>query len=410
MATKQIVGIVIVLVIVAAIAVLLSSNSRSGPSTTTAPGVSTIQQASSTVSSTSGQNVPTPVLATDPEHVPAGTQAVLVTYSSVQAHTTGTAGSGWVSAAGSGTLNLTAITNVSRVIATANVSANATINLVRFNITSARIVVNGTSYNVTLPSSNLTVAVTSSAKINQSTGAAILIDITPTIAAVFSNNSESFVMAPAARATVVTNVSAEASTGVGASVSLNAEARANLAAAAPSISITNASLGVSGNVTTLSLTVTDNSNASAGLNNIFIYGKQQAEVNASVAAQASGGANTSGIIPVNAGGHGKIGLGLNVSGSILANITAHLALHVQTLNALDFAVSGSGTLSLPSSGASFRSSGVAIAAGSSAKLTFSGVVAYNSGTLIVKPEAGEQYQVTVTGPAGAEASTVVTAT
>ncbi len=67
---------------------------------------------------------------TDPPKVPQGTNALLVSYSSVQVHTSGTNQSGWVSAQGSGTLNMTALINTTETIANAQIAANSTINLI----------------------------------------------------------------------------------------------------------------------------------------------------------------------------------------------------------------------------------------------------------------------------------------
>jgi hypothetical protein len=169
---------------------------------------------------------------TDPPTVPAGTQAVVVAYSSVDVHVSGAGNqSGWVSAAGSGSVNLIALTNMSQTIADADVAANSTIDLVRFNITSVKITVNNTTYNVASPNNQVTASVTGDQKINSS--AAVLIDFYPTVNAQASGNGTAYVLVPAAKAVVVTaNSTVSINTQVGSTASIGSGIRARLGLAA----------------------------------------------------------------------------------------------------------------------------------------------------------------------------------
>ena len=164
---------------------------------------------------------------TDPSHVPQGTEALLVTYSSVDVHVSGANQSGWVSAQGSGTVNLTALLNASETIATAQVAANSTVNMVRFNVTSAQIIINGTSYSVTMPNNQITVAVTGNQKISSNSAAAVVVSLSPTVN--YNRGTGTYIMAPAAMAVVVnSSASVEISTNVGSTASLGSVIRAKL--------------------------------------------------------------------------------------------------------------------------------------------------------------------------------------
>jgi Domain of unknown function (DUF4382) len=167
---------------------------------------------------------------TDPPNVPQGTQNLLVSYSSVEVHVSGESNqSGWVSATGSGTVDLLALTNISETIANAKVAANSTINLVRFNITSVEITINNKTYNVTSPNNQITVAVTGTQKINSSS--AVLIDFYPTINGHVQGNTNStaYVMAPAARAVVVnSNSTIKINANVGSTATINDAIKAKL--------------------------------------------------------------------------------------------------------------------------------------------------------------------------------------
>ncbi|MDE1870913.1 MAG: DUF4382 domain-containing protein [Candidatus Micrarchaeota archaeon] len=394
-----IIGIVAIIVIIGAIAVFGLSYKSGAHASTSA--YTTIQNTNTTTvpaASRSG-NYSVPVMMTDPPQVPAGAQALVVTYSSVMAHTSGGQNSGWVNVAGSGSVNLLAVVNSSQVIGNANISANSTINLIRFEITSANITVNGTTYNVTLPNSNLTIAVTGKTKVNSSTG--VLVDFAPVVHAVYNDNSTAFVMAPAAKATVVTNVSA--GIGVGARIGLSASSMADIEDAAPNITITNATITVNGNMTTVSVTVKDNSNSSVVLNNIFIRGQQNATVTQSANINASVMESINGELNGNS-------MMMNESSGMHADALGTLGLNIEHFDSLGFVVMSNGTLEVPTGVESLRSSGYTLAAGSSATLSFNGVVSYNSGEIQSTPETGSQQQITVIGNEGARASTAATVT
>ena len=90
---------------------------------------------------------------TDPPSVPNGTQALLVSYSSLQVRMRGS--SGWITDNTTGIVNLMSLANVSEVVGKLKVPMNASVGTIRFNITSARILVNGMTYNVDVPNHQL---------------------------------------------------------------------------------------------------------------------------------------------------------------------------------------------------------------------------------------------------------------
>ena len=198
---------------------------------------------------------------TDPPNVPQGTRQLLVSYSSVDVHVSGSGNqSGWVSATGSGTVNLLALTNVSQTIASAGIATNSTINLVRFNISSVSITINNSTYNVTSPNNHVTVAVTGSSKINSSS--AVLIDFYPTVNAHTHGNANTttYVLVPAARAVVVgVNATMGINTNIGSTATINSGVRARLG------------VGISGNSSSIGIGLgngnenTSNSSVVAGV-------------------------------------------------------------------------------------------------------------------------------------------------
>ncbi len=184
--TAAVIGAIIVVIIIVGIAyVALSAGSQPAGSTS----VTTLAQTTAGGASTGNTSYATvPVGMTDPPSVPTGTQAVLVTYSNVQIQTSGGNGTHWVDAAGSGTFNALAVVNASQTIAKATVAANSDINAVRMNITSVKVIVNGTTYTATAPST-ITASVSSNSTVRSNS--AVLVDIATDVQANGSTSGNS---------------------------------------------------------------------------------------------------------------------------------------------------------------------------------------------------------------------------
>ncbi|MCL5238888.1 MAG: winged helix-turn-helix domain-containing protein [Candidatus Marsarchaeota archaeon] len=208
---------------------------------------------------------------TDPPSVPNGTTSLNITYSSLRAHYigSGNSSSAWVSGSGNGSLDLMSLINTSQVIGTGSVPANSMINIISFDISSAYIVINGTKYNVTVPSGNLTVPVTIGGRITSNSS--LLIDLSPVVASIFTDNSTVFVLVPSAKAVVLGNQTERAQ--IGERQALTHYESEELNATTPSISITSESFRVVNNSTTqIGVTVKDNSNVSVTLRHVILNG------------------------------------------------------------------------------------------------------------------------------------------
>lgn len=219
-----------------------------------------------------------PVRLTDPPNVPNGTQSLIISYSSVAVHVNSNTGSGWVESNSSGTIDLMSLLNVSQVIAGIKVAPNSTIDAARFNITSAEITINNTIYNITVPSRTVLAQVTAPGKVNATTG--VLVDLSPTVVALYTNNSTVFVMVPSVKAVVVPSSNSnstanfKASSAIGYRARLDTDDIYHLQSAKENISITGASLVQANDSLSLQVTVKNNGNQSVSLGDIFIVGNQ----------------------------------------------------------------------------------------------------------------------------------------
>ncbi len=206
---------------------------------------------------------------TDPPSVPSGTGALLVVYSSLQAHVNYANGtSAWISGSGSGTLDLMQLVNFTQVIGSAIVPSNSVVNAVRMQISSSSITINGTTYNVTLPAGSDTLtANVSETKVNGTMSA--LIDFTPSVVTIFTANSSVFVMVPSVKAVVAGNGTISQ---IGTRERLTEHERVRLELARANITASNTVLTVSGNTTSFSVTVRNNANRSVVISHIMLQG------------------------------------------------------------------------------------------------------------------------------------------
>ncbi len=346
-----------------------------------------------------------PIQLTDPPHVPAGTQALTIHYSSVQAFYVNGTGSAWASATGSGSIDLMQLQNTSTVIGTANVPNGASITKVRFNVTSATINVNGYLYDVTLPESEITSNVTSSTTVNSTS--TVLLDMSPTIITVFTSNQTLFIMVPSVKGVLIGNAS------VRAGGEIKQWELARLHAAVPSITVTSASLAVNNQTTDLSVSVTNNGNKTVTLGEVVLFGNESANVPALINVSANAG----------------IGVGLDQA-TLHSDAEANARI-AERFGFVSFIVLSNGSLvtsdsqctpmrdseerwraRCPEFEASAQGSaqGLVLQPGQSATLTFDNEISMGYGMWVVTPDIGSTYQVGVIGSDDAHASTTTTAT
>ena len=414
---------------------------------------------------------------TDPPIVPNGTQSLFITYSSLQLHVipsnsvstpSNATTSGWVTVNGTGSVNLMSLTNVSRVIGTAIVNLNSTVNMARFNITSANITINGTSYPVTVPSSQVTAHVTQNSSLNTTSG--VLVDMTPTVIEIYTANTTLFMMVPSVRAVVVSGVG---TLRVGSTQPIGHGEHHKLEAGVPSITIENTSLSVSNSTVHIAVGVKDTSNSTATLRHLLLLGNENAKfnlnstinssihemnsnrptsmaaiglnenadanlnltsnvsnygINGSAAAHASSNDNATvskdhgnynGSNDHGSNDHAGAAIGVNLNSTLSralpfedVNVTAS----IKSLRTINFFVSQNGTLTLPFLTAhgvddfGQGSSGFTLQPGQSAVLTFNGAITYAHGHIKVSIIPNDTYKVVITGEEDLHASANVTAT
>lgn len=138
------------------------------------------------------KNVNLSLLLTDPSMVPSGTQQLYVNYSNVGIRFTNESNN-WTEFNITGRVDLLGLGNTSTVISTLSVPVNSLPYDIQFNITAASIVINGTSYNVSVPD-NLVNAYINNCTNVETSNSGILIDFSPLVTATHSGNSTSFVM------------------------------------------------------------------------------------------------------------------------------------------------------------------------------------------------------------------------
>ena len=348
---------------------------------------------------------------TDPPQVPNGTSALTISYSSIQAHVSGNSNSSWISGTGSGTLNLMSLINSSQVIGTGKIPVNSSVDMIRFSIDSAKITINGTTYNVSVPSSQFTMQVTGSGKVNGTSS--ILIDLSPVVVSIYSSNTTTFVLVPSAKVVMVG--SSRVMANIGEKATLDHDMMDRLQSASKNLSITAATLSSAANSTTLSVTVQNKGNAAQVIGQVILFGMPSVETSANaiwVSNQDGRDQMQGNVSPGMMGGDepgmGGPRMGVGPVGRMLSDhpvlerILTDVKARMMLLRSLNFAVEQNGTLVSPS-GASmggpelYKMTGYTLAAGSSATFTFNGPLLAEGGHVMVTPVAGSSYKIVVMG-------------
>jgi hypothetical protein len=202
------------------------------------------------------------VMLTDPPTVPAGTTLLNLAYSDVLLHVTyPNATVEWLPTSASGTVNLFSLINMSQTLATTTLPIGSTVNKIQFTIADVEAVINGTTHDVTALSSTLVINV-ADGYVNE-TLSGVLLDFNPTLVQIQATDADGnlvdyYVLVPSATAVVIKDLS-EAQLKVGTIVKLGENHRARLIRVEEefnrNVTIVSASLSVKENVTTLSVTL-----------------------------------------------------------------------------------------------------------------------------------------------------------
>ncbi|MDE1845898.1 MAG: ArsR family transcriptional regulator [Candidatus Micrarchaeota archaeon] len=369
-----------------------------------------------------------PIRLTDPPHVPSGTQALQINYSSLKVHISGAGNaSGWIASNSSGSINLMTLLNVSQTIGRVAIPKNASLDMIRFTISKATIEINNTVYSVTVPSANVTARLYGSSRVGNSSG--ILLDFSPTVATIFTNNATIFVMVPSLKAVVVPGSSATSK--IGHRESLNKNESDELEAEGQKVAITSVALTKNGNSTTFSVSVRNIGNRSVEIKHVLLYGNETAIIgvhalmgqsNLEVGqARLDGLAKGDGLENVNVGQNlsnrrneledrvGKNSSGEREDEGVNAMNITSVVKTITHLRNINFLVGTNNTLILPFSEGQFEGRGFVLAKNASATFSFSGNIVLGNGNIKVSPIAGQSYSVVVSGEEGASANTTVTA-
>jgi len=132
--------------------------------------------------------------------LPEGVTSVYITYSDLAVHLAESNQThGWVEVEGQGTVDLLSLVDVSQTILSVNVESGK-YNLLRFNITSAKVVYNREEYPAVVRTGNLTVPIIGGIEVKDHEPSATIIDIYPTVFNIGGKLEPEFVISAVARA------------------------------------------------------------------------------------------------------------------------------------------------------------------------------------------------------------------
>lgn len=204
---------------------------------------------------------------TDPPIVPNGTQSLFINYSSLEIHITAQNGSSmWIPGKGNGTIDLLTLVNASQIIGLAGIPKNMSVDAVRFNVDSARIMINGTEYNVSIPNSQVSTQISPPASNSEE----VLIDLFPTVGVVYNHNTVNFSLLLTMKA--ITQPKTFDYPEPGIRMMLNQNEISGFTGTAAGISLRNVTIK-QGNNSVVSLEILNNLNTGIIIRNVLVVGK-----------------------------------------------------------------------------------------------------------------------------------------
>ena len=204
---------------------------------------------------------------TDPPIVPNGTQSLFINYSSLEIHITAQNGSSmWIPGKGNGTIDLLTLVNASQIIGLARIPKNMSVDAVRFNVDSARIMINGTEYNVSIPNSQVSTQISPPASNSEE----VLIDLFPTVGVVYNHNTVNFSLLLTMKA--ITQPKTFDYPEPGIRMMLNQNEISGFTGTAAGISLRNVTIK-QGNNSVVSLEILNNLNTGIIIRNVLVVGK-----------------------------------------------------------------------------------------------------------------------------------------
>ncbi len=326
---------------------------------------------------------------TDPLVAPSGTQGLVLGYSGIRLHEVLPDGeSGFVNATGSGEvdlLNFTAPTGrsgraaIARVVGTALIPSSARVDGVSFVINSGRITISNATINTDLPYRVQNVSIAGA----YSDAAGALIDLNPAALQFYAPRNLEFGLYLSPHAVPLNASSIRANESLGSVSQLNPSLSGELNRTNSAISVTGSGLSENGNATALFINVRNNGASPVQLMYVQLRGEM---TNSTASASA---------------------LSRNATISGISSFAEHFH------NALDFAVQPNGTMIPPFEFPSLITPGYALQPGSSANLSFSGVISIGfarnmatrgpqimNRTGIVSPLPNRTYDIVVIGQGG----------
>ncbi|MGC8479408.1 MAG: ArsR family transcriptional regulator [Candidatus Micrarchaeia archaeon] len=363
----------------------------------------------------------------DPPHVPQNTTALFLNYSSLSVNVLKSNGTyEWINSTNGGTLNLMSLINVSSIIANTNVKSNDIIKGIALKIKNSSIVINNNTYPV-YPVTNYIYANISSNSLVDS-NSSILIDFSPTVSSVYTDNGTTFVMYPVVKALFYSNYKNNGKA-LGSKFTLNNseftlinrvyQLRQNL-------EVTYSNISTYNNKTKIVVTVKNIGNKTVNLTQIIVSGKINTKVIINkrriIFINNMGDKDFN----INVFGNGN-GLTINKSGIVknisLPNINnkfglyrwnmsnmdlnvEHTGIDMAFINQIALIVNKNGTLSIPQPTQSnlrnmfFNNVGYPITPGSSQTFTFYGNMSCANGFIIGELSNNASYHVLVISSSG----------
>ena len=209
---------------------------------------------------------------TDPPHVPANTTALILNYTSISVNTLSPNDTqSWVNISSSGSVDLMSLINTSEILGNIKLKSGYKLEGVVLNAKNANIIIGNQTYPVIMLNNKVYATVPQNSFINSNSS--VLIDFSPTVSNIYTNNATVFIMTPSVKAVFYNNYKDSTDVKNGVRQTLTPVESKSLLTQNLNLSILSSNILQNNNSTSIQITLKNNGNKTIDIKQIMLSGQ-----------------------------------------------------------------------------------------------------------------------------------------
>lgn len=209
---------------------------------------------------------------TDPPHVPANTTALILNYSSILIKVLSPNNTqSWVNMSTNGSVNLMSLINTSEILGNIKLTPGYKLEGVVLTAKNANIIIENQTYPVVILNNKIYATVPQNSIINSNSS--ILIDFSPTVSNIYTNNTTVFIMTPTVKALFYNNFNENKSDKLGLKKALNSSQFELFLNHNSSLSILSSNITQNNNKTKIKINIKNTGNKIVDIKQVMLSGQ-----------------------------------------------------------------------------------------------------------------------------------------